>query len=167
MRLFDPKISKEIEVQLTTAMKNRLRDQGHVSSGKGLASLETKVIPKGDDLVIQILGEDYLQFQETGRKKGTMPNIRALERWVKRKGIASDMKEVKRIAFGIALNMKKVGMHSKGNKLDPSKRGFITQSIERKETIIEKKLFEMFEKNFELLVFNTSKEIEGKLKISL
>lgn len=167
MNLFDPTIAKHIEVLLAAALKNRLKGQGHVASGKGLNSIKVDVLPSGDDLVINIIGEDYLLYQDTGRKPGTWPNIGALEKWVRQKGLASEMKEVKKIAFLIGRNMKRIGMHSKGNRIDKSKSKGITGTIEKQEGRIQQLLFEMFEKNFELLVSSAAKEIGGKYEMNL
>lgn len=158
MRSFEPTIAKSLESLLLKALRDKFASQGHNTTGKGSKSLEVKVLPKGEDLVIQILGEEYMLFQETGRRAGKMPPVDALKSWVKKKGLASEQKEVNRIAWGIAINMKRIGMHSRNKKIDLSKRRFITSTIEDKNTIINEKLFEMFEKNFTLIVNQFSKD---------
>jgi len=160
--VFNPEIAKRLELEITTALKNRLKAHGHVATGRGLSSLKTRIRAAGDGLIIAIIGEEYLAFQETGRRAGSFPPVAALERWVKQKGIASEAKQVKRIAFAIAKNMAKIGMHSKGNRIDLSKRHFITNTIENKSTVIQQRLFQMFEKNFDLIVTQFIKDTQTK-----
>lgn len=158
MRSYDQQIASELEDLLLKALRDKFASQGHNASGKGSKSLEVKVLPKGEDIVIQILGEEYMLYQETGRRAGKMPPVDALKLWVKQKGIASEAKEVNRIAWGIAINMKRIGMHSKNKRIDLSKRRFITSTVEEKNNIISEKLFRMFEKNFTLIVNQFSKD---------
>ena len=154
MKLKEEAISIQLENLLTNAMIAKFKDQGHNVTGKGIASIKTVVKEKANGLIIEISGEDYMGFQDAGRKAGSMPPIDALMKWVQLKGIASDMKEVKKIAWGIAINMKKIGMHSKNSRIDMSKRHAISSSIETSAPKINELLFKMFDKNFDLLVKN-------------
>ena len=157
--IFNPEIAKSLAAEMTLALRKRLLEQGHKATGRGVKSLETRIVPSGDGLLISILGEDYLEFQETGRRKGSFPPISALEKWVKQKGIASG-KKAKSIAFAIAKNMQTIGMHSTNKK-------FISSTIDRKAKVIQDKLFQMFEKNFDLIVTQLSKGIQTKTIIKL
>lgn len=165
--IFNPEIAKNLELELTVALKNRLLAQGHKASGQGVKSLETRIVPSGDGLIISILGEDYLEFQETGRRSGSFPPVDALTKWVKRKGIESDQKKAKSIAFAIAKNMQKIGMHSNNKRLDITKRKFISGTIDNKATVIQQKLFQMFDKNFDLLVTQLSRDKQTKTIIKI
>ena len=164
--IFNPEIAKSLAAEMTLALRKRLLEQGHKATGRGVKSLETRIVPSGDGLLISILGEDYLEFQETGRRKGSFPPISALEKWVKQKGIASG-KKAKSIAFAIAKNMQTIGMHSTNKRLDLTKRKFISSTIDRKAKVIQDKLFQMFEKNFDLIVTQLSKGIQTKTIIKL
>jgi hypothetical protein len=165
--IYNPEIAQQLKNELESAIKSRLQSQGHVASGKGLKSIEVQIKETPQALIIAILGEDYLQWQETGRTAGKFPPVAALEKWVKQKGIASEAKAVKRIAFAIAKNMHRIGMHSRGGRIDMSKRGFISTSLEEKSTVIEQRLFQMFEKNFDLLVTQFIKDTPVKSTIRL
>jgi hypothetical protein len=77
----------------------------------------------------------------------------------------SEAKEVKRIAFAIATNMKRIGMHSRNKRIDMSKRGFITKTIENGSSIIQAKLFEMFEKNFDIMVTQAMRDTKAQFII--
>ncbi len=162
MNLKQEEIARELETLLTNALRDKFKSQGHTATGKGSKSIETKVLGNGTNLVIQVLGEDYLLNQETGRKAGKLPNIDALKKWVKQKGIASESKAVNRIAWAIGVNMKKIGMHSKNSRLDMSKRRFISSTVEEEANVINDKLFQMFEKNFNVLITkyaNSNKQV--------
>ena len=167
MKLTNEEIAKDLEQHITSALKKRFTDQGHNVTGKGVASLETIVKEELGGLVIQILGLDYMGKQDSGLPPGTKPNIQGLERWVKARGIATDMKSVKRIAFFIGRNMERIGMHSRGGKIDLTKRHFIKDTIEDKSSFIQESLFKMFNKNFDLMVTNFSKELQKKTIINL
>ena len=80
--------------------------------------------------------------------------------WVKRSGLATDMIDVKRIAFLINRNMKRIGTHSVRGRIDLSKRHFIKDTIEDKSNFIQDSLFKMFNKNFDLMVTNYTKELQ-------
>ena len=156
---------------LTSSMVAKFKAQGHNLTGKGIASLKTVVKDHQDGLLIQISGLDYMGKQDSGLKpnevKMTSKLIADLERWVMRRGIASDMKAAKRIAFYIGRNMERIGMHSKNKKIDLSKRGFISSTIEKESPTINKMLFQMFDKNFDLFVTNlTSKNQKTILNVN-
>jgi len=165
--MYNAEIAQQLETLITKALVARLEAQGHKASGKGSKSLETKVRESGQGLLIAITGEDYLQYQETGRTAGKLPNIDALAKWVKQKGIASEAKEVKRIAWAIGKNMQKIGMHSTNKRIDLRKRHFITNTLENGKNLINKKLFEMFDKNFDLLVTQHIKDSQVKSTIRI
>ena len=167
MELNNEAISKELSKQITDALKKRFKEQGHDLNGKGLNSLETVVKSDLNGLVIQILGEHYMGFQDSGRRPGSMPPIEPLMKWVMARGIASDMKSAKRIAFGIAINMKKIGMHSTNKRIDLSKRHFIKDTIEDKSNFIQESLFKMFSINFDLMVTNYTKQLTEKLIVKI
>lgn len=171
MKLNNPEIAKQLESMLTASMIAKFKSQGHNLTGKGIASLKTVVKDNANGLLIQISGLDYMAKQDSGLKpnevKMTSKIIADLERWVLRRGIASDMKAAKRIAFYIGRNMQRIGMHSKNKKIDLSKRGFITQTIEKESPTINKMLFQMFERNFDLFVTNlTTKNQKTILNIN-
>ena len=154
MKLKEEAISTQLENLLTNAMIAKFKEQGHNVTGKGIASIKTVVKEKANGLIIEISGEDYMGKQDSGLPAGTKPDLAGLERWVLQRGIASDMKSAKRIAFYIGRNMERIGMHSRNNKIDLTKRGFISTSIETNAPKINELLFKMFDKNFELLVKN-------------
>jgi hypothetical protein len=123
-------IFSEISKVLETNLKAKLREKGHVATGKGVESIEVICREIGKGFVIEILGESYLIPQNEGRKPGKRPHSSVLEEWVRIKGLATELKEVKRISFLIARNMGEIGMHSDKKKIDLSKRKFVEEGIE-------------------------------------
>lgn len=167
MELNNSEIAKDLEKQITDALKKKFEEQGHSLTGKGINSLETQVRSDLSGLVIQILGLEYMGFQDSGRRAGKMPPIEPLMNWVKARGIASDMKAVKRIAFAIAMNMKKIGMHSSGGRIDLTKRHFISDTLEEKGSFIQDSLFKMFSLNFDLMITNYTTQLQQKQIIKI
>lgn len=142
---------------ITESIRRKLNFKGNINTGKGSQSLETKVLSFGDGLVFQVMGEDYLKWQDQGRKPGTFPNVGAIAKWVRSKGIEGDLKKSKSIAWAIAINMKKIGMHSKGNRLNLRKRNFLSEGFQDMENQFEATMFRAFQKNFDIIVDNFAK----------
>ena len=171
MKLKNDVIASQMEKMLTSAMIGKFKSQGHNLTGKGIQSIKTVVRDNIGGLIIQITGEDYMGYQDSGTKAGSRNSsggwIEALTSWVQRRGIESDMKKAKSIAFAIAKTHIKVGMHTRRGKLDMSKRHFISSSVEKASPAINKMLFQMFDKNFDLFVTNlTSKNQKTILNIN-
>lgn len=163
MKLKDEAIARQLEDLLTKSIVAKFKSQGHVATGKGIASIQTKVKDKLDGLLIQISGLDYMGKQDSGLKAGevkmTSQLLSDLEKWVIRKGIVSEMRAAKRVAFFIGRNMERIGMHSRNKRIDMSKRGGISMSIKEQSSTINKMLFKMFEKNFNLVVTNLTTDL--------
>jgi hypothetical protein len=148
---------------LLNATKKQLEKDGRKATGKGIASLETKVFALGENVVVQLLGEDYLEYQDTGRKPGkgvSKEGQKLLAKWVQLKGIETDPKKAKGMAFVIARNMKEVGMHSKDKRLDLSQRNFLGRAADTILPKVDNILFDAFEKNFNLMVDKFAKGIK-------
>lgn len=156
--ILTPDISNQLKALVLDAIINEFVAKGHNLTGNGVKSLEAVVSEQITGITISILGEPYMAYQNEGRSAGKMPPPSSLYDWIKRRGIASDMKDVKRIAFAIALNMKRIGMHSDGasgksgkpnsSKLDMSKRNYINTAIEKKYEQMTDLVFAGYEKNF-------------------
>ncbi|EFX61756.1 hypothetical protein DAPPUDRAFT_271961, partial [Daphnia pulex] len=72
-------VVKELAAQLLRAGKR--------ASGKLINSLNYDLREIADEIQLRILAEDYLTFVDEGRKAGKWPNISAIEKWVRIKGI--------------------------------------------------------------------------------
>lgn len=82
--------------------------KGMRASGKFADTLEVQVT----GLKAQLLGEDYSQQLETGRKAGRFPPTDAIEQWIKDKGIANRIQgeiSISSLAFLIARKIARNG----------------------------------------------------------
>ena len=103
--------SREVnKATLNTAAdaKQNVKDNGSISTSLLINSIENK-FNKLKNTGVVIVGAMYGGYLEFGRKAGGMPPIAPLETWVKKKGIATDSKEIKSIAFAIARSIAKNG----------------------------------------------------------
>jgi len=84
---------------------------GMKASGKWADSLEVKIVGDNDKSVSQIIGEKYTEQLTFGRKPGKFPPIKAIEQWIKDKGIYHiSMKiGISSLAFLIARKIAKEG----------------------------------------------------------
>ena len=161
-------VLEELNKVLVTSIRVNLRKKGHNVTGRLSQSIESKVSALGQGVIFRISGENYGIFQEEGtRRGGRLRNIAALTKWVQQKGLASEFKKAQGIAFAIAKTHQKIGMHTVNGKIDLSKRGFISETIEEKDTLIQNILFRTFETNFDLLVTNFSQEVQRTIEIKL
>ncbi len=161
-------VLEELNVILVDAIRKNLKKKGHNVTGRLSQSIESKVSSLGQGVIFRISGEDYGRLQEEGQRRGgKLRNIDALTKWVLRKGIVSEMKKARGIAFAIAKTQQKIGMHTRGGRIDLSKRGFISESITEKDILIQNILFRTFETNFETLTSNFTQEIQRTIEINL
>lgn len=112
---------KELTLQLIKA--------GKKSSGDLINSLDYSVLETVNGYLITITSEPYLQYVDAGRRPGTFPPVKAIEKWVKREGIRFEKYTVKQTAFVIARSIKNKGIKPT-NVLDKTKRN-ILQNIDK------------------------------------
>jgi hypothetical protein len=81
------------------------------ASGKWAKSLEVEVIQKEYKHTARIFGEKYTEQLVFGRKPGAFPPIKAIEQWIKDKGIQPIEKNLKisSLAFLIARKISQEG----------------------------------------------------------
>jgi hypothetical protein len=87
-----------------------------VASGKLRDSIKTNVVQSQDETIIQIIGEEYARWVQSGRLPGKrgVP-ISAIEKWIKDRGLTGRDKKgrfIKRTSFAFAIqnNIKKFGI---------------------------------------------------------
>jgi hypothetical protein len=96
---------------------NKFRGVGNkVASGKLRDSIKTNVVQSQDQTVIQVIGEEYARWVQSGRLPGKrgVP-ISAIEKWIKDRGLQGRDKKgkfIKRTSFAFAIqnNIKKFGI---------------------------------------------------------
>ena len=90
---------KNFSKELISNFIGELISQGKIASGKLKDSFEYDVFNFVSTLRIDFSAEDYLIWLEKGRKSGKYAPKNAIEEWVKVKGIATEEKKIKSIAF--------------------------------------------------------------------
>lgn len=138
----DFSILKQITGSIDSIVIDQLKQQKHEGSGKAIASIQTEV---KEDLIAPRLvtyGEDYLMYVDRGRPAWTKKvPISALLQFIKSKGIATDDKKARSIAFAMQISIYKKGIPAKpytnwsaGNAI--KRVGFLDDSIKDIETTI-------------------------------
>ena len=137
---------KVIDIQAILGLK--LIELKREASGALINSFENEITETNNySFNINIKGLNYWKYVEFGteganipydarKRTGNQPNayIEGLMRWIKIKGIASENKTVKAIAFAIATKQTAKGGWGKGNPMDKNKLGFIRKtSLQRNE----------------------------------
>ena len=157
--------------------KRKLVSQGHVDTGRLIASLEEKVY----EASVELWGEEYGLAQETGIKAENHPfknvggisnYIEAITEWVMRKGMESDILKARGIAFAIGKSQSGrgtsksgTGMHSTNGAFDQSKQGWLTAAINNTQSEVDFIIEEGVGKNIDLIITNLIKESQRNLGI--
>jgi hypothetical protein len=98
-----------------------LKETKKSASGRLINSFSEEIKETAQGINIIILSEDYLEFIDKGRKRGTWPNISAIKKWTSLKGIKPEA------AFPIAKNIYKFGIKPT-NVLDKADRRAMNSS---------------------------------------
>jgi len=118
---------------IVKALATNLRALGKAATGELIKSLEVEILQDDGKSVIRLSAKEYLRWVDKGRKPGTYPNITAISKWVKLKGISE------RAVFPIARSIKEKGI---------KKTDVVSKSI--KET--EQRYKKTFEKELKKMV---------------
>ena len=118
-----------------------LKAKNKKASGKLLNSFSYKIIEDTQGLLSLGLfsDTDYAEFVDKGRKPGKRPPMKAIESWVKTKGIGGSQKEQKSLSFLIARKIGRFGIKPTpyiGPVLDKISKDLI-QEIERNKQLTQ------------------------------
>lgn len=82
-------LADEFGEVLVTVLKRGLVDEGKYATGSLVDTISygVKVNSEGK-AVVQISAADYLRYVDKGRRPGKFPNVTALSRWARAKGIS-------------------------------------------------------------------------------
>lgn len=122
-------------------MTKNLRDLGKSASGNLIKSLEVEILQDDGKTVIRMSAEKYLRWVDKGRKPGTYPNMDALSKWVKLKGMSQ--RAVFPIARKIAFGTKKNNYQDAGIKKTDVVDKSIKSTQQRYSKTFEKELNKM------------------------
>ncbi len=98
----------EFEV-LAQELKDAYNKKGMKASGEWERAVEVKVTENTNSLSAVVLGLEYSQQLETGRKPGKQPPSETIEQWIKDKGIASKIEGKISISSLAYLIARKIG----------------------------------------------------------
>jgi hypothetical protein len=104
------KALNNIGKELIAEISRQLVSLNKVASGNLLNSLDYKVIEVVDGLTLELVAADYLNIVDKGRRPGNMPPTKAIESWIKVRGINVGKKGIKSTAFAIATSIKHNGI---------------------------------------------------------
>jgi hypothetical protein len=99
--------------ELKKNLIQELRRTKAIATGDLIRSLNIEIKKTDDGAIISLAGNEYITYIEKGRKRGKYAPVRALEAWVKAKGIASEQKKVTAIAFAINNKIKREGIKAR------------------------------------------------------
>lgn len=160
-------IVHDVAELLVNSVKDELRLQGHVLTGRLMDSLEVKVQNLLDGFDINLYMEDYGKILDSGTPSENIPYspgsgnktskyISALVQFVKLRGMASSTAKAERIAFAIAATQKKEGMPTIGSKrysIRGKRTGFLSDTVDD----LEGQITELLETGFDTqitVIFN-------------
>tara|TARA_R100000734_G_scaffold19138_1_gene18445 strand:+ start:8908 stop:9444 length:537 start_codon:yes stop_codon:yes gene_type:complete len=171
----DKNMIDQILVNIEAILGVKLIDLERKASGALINSFQHKInIANEFDLQCQIIGLDYWKIVEYGVNPAAIPYdpsirtnaasslyIQGLMNWIKTKGIASENKVVKQIAFMIARKQTaKGGGGARGNPINKNKLGFIRKTQKDREKEVQK-IGEVYQKS----VFTMVKSLTGSVEI--
>ena len=145
-KIFDKKLGNEFGkdyVKIMVAVLKGNKPYPKVASGSLINSINYRLQDTANGIQVQLLANDYLQYVDQGRKPGTYPPIRAIQRWVSIKGLPKDA------AWGIRQNIYKFGI--KPTNVIRKTKNIIEQSRDANRKYEERmvdNIVKMLEKNW-------------------
>ena len=125
----DKSLFKEYGEDFIKILTRELVKAGKRNSGNLINSLDYKIKPLGQEILIEIEALDYLTYIDEGRKKGSFPPISAIKKWARIKGLDENL------AYPISKNIYKYGIKPT-NVIDKAIRKF-ENSFEISDDIID------------------------------
>lgn len=106
-KFFDNKLANEFGkdyVKILVAQLKGNKPYPKVASGSLINSINYRLQDTANGINVILLANDYLKYVDEGRRPGTYPPIRAIQRWVAIKGIKPEA------AWAIRKNIYKFGI---------------------------------------------------------
>ena len=157
-------VMQRLAKYLEQKIKIELLQQQHNASGGLYKSIHVDVVSAGESIGIIGYQDSIGKFVDSGRRKGAAKvPIFALEQWIRTKGIATDDKEVKGIAFAIQKSIERKGIPSKpykvwtqGNSL--KRTGFLTDTLDKEIDHVKSEINTAMRTNINLLLENIARK---------
>ena len=157
----DPKLDnkhlrKELEkigVEAIGYLTQLLTEKNKYASGNLIASLDYDIIKEMDSLMLKILASPYFKNVDEGRRPGAKPPpTKAIQSWIKQKGIVFKGLSDSQTAFVIA---RSIGM--KGIKPLNAKQKLIDNLINKKTELLKKAATEDIQDLLNKIFYTTKK----------
>ena len=106
-KIIDTKLANEFGKDYVKVMVGLLKGNrpfAKVASGSLINSINYRLQDTANGIQVQLLANDYLKYVDQGRRPGTYPPIKAIQRWVQIKGIKPEA------AWAIRQNIYKFGI---------------------------------------------------------
>lgn len=151
---------------LRTEMINELLQQGHSNTGKLIDSIDREIVQSTDYIQLNGTFVFYGKYVDTGRRAGARKvPIFVLEEWIKQKGIESDIKKVKGLAFAIQKTIFDKGISTPASWKGESTKDWMTKTLKENDPQIKDDVFNAVRTAMELIIFNivrdTNVSIQG------
>lgn len=123
-------LNKDLLSQFLEAIKQDViaeqQRQNKIASGESIRSYE--VVTEGNELytVGQLKASNYWDFIENGRGPGKFPPLERIQQWIKEKGIESDLRKIKSLAYVIGKKIAEKGT----NQYDQGPAGLLMAATE-------------------------------------
>lgn len=137
------KVGKDLVAEISKQLIN----MDKVASGNLLNSLDYDVVEAIDGVTLELMAADYLDVVDKGRRPGKMPPTKAIESWIRVKGINVGRKGIKSTAFAIATSIKHNGI-----KATNIKQNAINNITNRMQEILQKAALEDIEKEINIIL---------------
>lgn len=144
---------KKVGKLIIASLQKELIGQGHDATGNLINSFEQRVIELPNNIVLEILMDEYGIYVNEGRKTGgkKVP-ISVLVEWIERKAIVNGDKEVKSLAFAIQNTIHKEGIPTKGSfkfSNNGRRKGFIDFVIDNELDVVYNELEQQVFKGYD------------------
>ena len=106
-KIIDTKLANEFGKDYVKVMVGLLKGNrpfAKVASGSLINSINYRLQDTANGIQVQLLANDYLKYVDQGRRPGTYPPIKAIQKWVQIKGIKPEA------AWAIRQNIYKFGI---------------------------------------------------------
>jgi hypothetical protein len=108
--IIPPDLFKALGDEIKKNIILEMRRTKAIATGNLLNSIQFNVKKTPEGAIVSIESNEYIVYVDKGRKPGKYAPSKALEAWVRARGIAADKKKITAIAFAINNKIKREGI---------------------------------------------------------
>ena len=120
----------QLNKEFKKILKDNLMKHGKKATGNLIKSIDSELRLEESSLSFSISAEDYLEYVDRGRKPGKYPNINAISKWAKLKGISQSA------VFPIARKIKEEGIKPTNVIRTTSKEILLGSTLSKVQTML-------------------------------